>query len=240
MIGHAELASNMETKIKEREEELRLALSEELEVERARLRDAGISETDIRSRLQALETQKASEHDQQMESFKLETEAERRQIEDNLKQLQDEYNRDLQQFGSERDELLASSKKKEEDLKSQLRQQEQALRTQQTEAETRIRRIAEQKEKEDLVDTQLIGFYGSVKQNLQDERYDRAIQNLESIRSYLNEESIITLPSVQKRREVEFFVIDSLSQLMENEIAKANVDSSNLLQSANVKVPAQS
>ncbi len=226
-----ELASNIESRIQEREEELREALSAELEEERARLKRQGVSEEDIKARLEALENQKATEYTQRLDDFKQEAEAEREKIEQNLWALQEEYNRNLEEANQERLEMVAESKQREEDLRVQLEEKERQLRAETsvarselTQAQAALRRIEQQREKQDLVDTQIIGFYNTVKQNLQQGAFEKALQNLESIRSYLNEESIITLPSVQKRRAVEMFVIDSLSRLTESEMNKADED----------------
>jgi hypothetical protein len=229
-----DLESNMNAKIAEREEELRTTLQEELASERERLRQQGISEEDIEKRLSDLEAEKRTEYDQRLAAFRSEAEAERQRIENNLKALQEEYNKSLEKTNQERSKILADSKKREEELQSKLEEKTRALEEQRTESERQLQRIAEQKEREEIVNTHLIGFYNTVRDNIRDKSFEQALRNLESIKDYLNEEGVVTLPGIQRRREVEFFVVDSLKRLVENEMSKERVDTTNLIASANL------
>ena len=229
-----DLESNMNTKIAAREAELRKALNDELASERERLKNEGISEEDIEKRLSALEAEKAAQYDQQFSAYKGEAEVERQRMEENLKTLQNEYSRSLDKVNQERGQILQESKKREEELQSQIEEKTRALEEQRSESERQLQRIAEQKEKEELVDAQLIGFYNTVEDNIREENFEQALKNLDSIKDYLNEESVVMLPGILKRREVEFFVVDSLKKMVENEMDKEEVDTTNLIASANL------
>ncbi len=229
-----DLESNMNSKIAEREAELRKALEEELTLERERLRSQGVSEEDIERRISSLEAEKTAQYDQQLAAYKQEAEAERQRMEENLKALQAEYNRSLEKANQERGQILEESKKREEELQSQLDEKTKALAEQKSESERQLQQIAEQKEKEEIVNTQLIGFYNAVEGNIRQQNFDEALDDLDSIKDFLNEESVVTLPGIQKRREVEFFVVDSLKKMVENEMGKEEIDTTNLIASANL------
>ncbi|MBN1838204.1 MAG: hypothetical protein JW820_20265, partial [Spirochaetales bacterium] len=61
-----------------------------------------------------------------------------------------------------------------------------------------------------------------------------ALGNLDAIKAYLNDPQIATLPSMLDRREIEFFVVDSITSLVRSEMGKGVVDTSSLIAAANV------
>ena len=223
----------MDTKIQEREQELRDALQSELAVERARLQGEGVSEEDINARIGAMEGERTAEYNQRLEEFRSEAEAERVQIERNLENLQSEYNNILLQTRQEKENLQEDARKREQELQDELAEKEKALEASKSGVQQELAQLSQQLDNEKLVDSQIIGFYNSVKDNINKEDFSEALTDLASIRDYINEDTIVTLPSVQKRREVEFFVIDSLTQLVRNEMQKEVVDTSSLIDSAN-------
>jgi hypothetical protein len=228
------LKVNMEAQVREREESLKAALEEELLSEREKLAEQGISEEDITVRLAALEEQKSIEYNELLTSYADQVENERVENERNLKLLEEEYNQNLSEINDERQQLLTEARQREDELRNQLEQEAAALESEKTKVEEELQRISEQTQRTDLVKTQIIGFYSTVQENINNADFDKAIQTLGSIKSYLNEESIVILPDIQQRREVEFFVIDSLAKLVEAEIDKEQVDSQSLIAAANV------
>jgi septal ring factor EnvC (AmiA/AmiB activator) len=250
-----DLLSNMDTKIKEKEEVLRKSLETELEAERQRLKQSGVSEEEINKRIGALEAQKETAFKAQLETIKKETEQEKLRLENNFATLKNELNNNLTQINEEKKTLQAEAQKRENELRLQLEEKTKALesaktateaelsntstqltttKTQLTEAESSLKRMAEQKEKEELVQNQILGFYNSVKQHIVSGDFTQAISNLDTIKSYLNNESIVVLPGVLKRRDVEFFVVDSLKSMVESEMNKESVDTASLIASANL------
>ena len=215
-----DLATNMESQIQARELELRSALEAEIEAERQQLQQQGVAEQDIQARIAALESIKTTEYNQQLEDFRLQAEQERSQVETNLRDLQNEYNQILSQTEADRQRLQDDAEKREEGLRTQLAEKEKALASSRSEAEAELAKVAQQKDNEAMVNNQIIGFYNAVKENIQSENFNQALNNLTSIRSYMNEDRIVGLPGIQQRREVEFFVIDSLTQLVRGEITK--------------------
>lgn len=229
-----DLLINMEAKISKREEELRRALESELESERAKLRLEGISEEDINRRLNELESEKSAEYSRQLQAYEKEAEDERIRMESNLKSLQEEYKNNLASANKERLKVLKESQKREEELKRQLDEKTKALESEKVQAKEELKKISDQKEQEDLANNQLIGLYNKVKSNIQSGRLEQALFSLNDIESFLNEESILTLPGFAKRREVEFFVVDSLQNLVKGEMKKEEVDTASLIRSANL------
>jgi hypothetical protein len=229
-----DLAANMDAKVAAREQELRQGLESALEQERQKLRRQGVSEDDINRRLVALESQKTGEFEAQLASFKRQAEEQRLATENNLKTMQREFQASLDKANEERQQVLADSRLREEELKSQLAARAEELEAESRQARQELARIAEQREKEQLAANQLIGFYSRVKGNMQASMLDQALANLEGIRQYLDDPAIGALPSMQQRREVEFFVLDSLSSLVRGEMRRASADTTSLVAAANL------
>jgi DNA repair exonuclease SbcCD ATPase subunit len=229
-----ELQSNMDEKVAVREAELRGALEAELAAERERLRQQGISETDIASRLQALESQKTAQFQTELAAFKRQADEERLRQEENLKTLQQEYQKSLTQAEAERQRVREEAEAREAELRKQLDTQAAQMEQATLEAKAELNKLAAQQEKQALAAGQLTGFYSQVKKDIQEGEYDRALGNLEAIREYLDDPSVATLPNILQRREIELFVVDSISNLVEGEMQKTEVDTTSLLASADL------
>ena len=227
-----ELQANMDGKITAREAELRSVLDAELAAEREQLRQQGISEADITSRLNALETEKTAAFQQELDSFKRQAEEERLQDEENLKALQNEYQQNLAQAETERQRVREEAAAREAELRSQLDARTEELEQATLEAREELNKLAAQQEEQNLAAGQLTGFYSRVKENIQEGDFDGALENLDAIKEYLDDPSVATLPNMLQRREIELFVVDSISSLVKGEMRKIEVDTSSLIASA--------
>ena len=229
-----DLVANMDAKVASREQELRQGMEAALEQERQRLRRQGVSEDDINRRLVALEAQKTGEFQAQLNAFRRQAEEERLATENNLKTMQQEFQASLAKAGEERQQVLSESRRREDELRSQLAARAESLEAESLQARQELARISEQRDKEQLASSQLIGFYNRVKQDMQASMMERALTNLEGIRQYLNDPAIGALPGIQQRREVEFFVVDSLASLVRGEMRKGSADTTTLVAAANL------
>jgi len=162
-----DLQSNMESKIQERETELRSALEKELENERLKLRSQGISEEDINSKLRELELEKSFEYNRQLEAFKQEAEAERLKVENNLKTLKNEYEQNLTAANDERLKVLNEAKQREAELQSQLEEKTRALDSEKLKAQAELKKISDQRQRENQASDQLISLYSLVESDIQ-------------------------------------------------------------------------
>jgi hypothetical protein len=229
-----ELARNLEAKVAAREQELRRGMEAALGAEREKLRQQGIAEQDITRRLERLETQKGAELQAQIEGFRRKAEEEKAQAENNLKALQQEYRAGLAQASAERQKVLDEARQRESELKSQLEARTQALEAESQQARQELSRIAEQRAKEQRASNQLLGFYYQIKADMQSGRLDQALATVEGVRAYLNDPAIVALPGVRERREVEFFVLDSIASLVKSEMQKGQADTGSLAAAANL------
>jgi len=229
-----ELQANMDEKIAAREAELRSTLDAELAAERERLRQQGISEVDITSRLNALEAEKAAAFQQELDSFKRQAEEDRLRDEENLKALQDEYQQNLAQAEAERKRVREEAAAREAELRSQLDARTEELEQATLEAKAELNRLAAQAEKQTLAAGQLTGFYSRVKGDIQEGDFDGALGNLDAIKEYLDDPAVATLPNMMQRRDIELFVVDSISSLVKGEMQKSEADVTSLIASADL------
>ena len=227
-----ELESSIATRVQDRERELRGALEQELASERERLRGQGISEDDIATRMRTLEAQKSQEYSSRLAAFRAQAEDERRRAEENLRVMQAEYNQSLQTLNRERDTLAQDARRREEDLRNQLETRTRSLEREKSTIEQQMARIAEERQKEDLVASQIGALYAGVRDQMAAGRYDQALQTLGNIRSYLGQDGIAQLPAVVKRRDVETFVVDSLTRLVETQKSRDTTDTASLVEQA--------
>jgi len=229
-----ELQSNMDEKVAAREAELRSALEAELAVERDRLRAQGISEADITSRLQAMESEKTTEFQTELETFRQQAEEDRRRQEENLRTLQQEYQQNLAQAEADRQRVREEAETREAELRTQLDAQAAQLNQATLEAKAELNKLAAQQEKQTLAAGQLTGFYSQVKEDLQEGDYDGALEDLEAIKEYLDDPSVATLPNILQRREIELFVVDSIRSMVEGQMQKSEADTTSLIASADL------
>jgi hypothetical protein len=98
--------------------------------------------------------------------------------------------------------------------------------------ERQLASFGEERQKEELVASQLGALYGAVREHLAAARYEQALQTLGNIRAYLAQDGIAQLPAVTRRREVEAFVVDSLTRLVEVERGRGTTGASSLVEQA--------
>ena len=228
-----DLQSSMDAKVSQREQELRAAMETELAAERERLKGQGLSEEAITARIQDLETSKTSEFTTQLETYKKKADEERIKAEENLKNLEAEYNANLAKANAEKQQAISDATKREEELRKQAEQKTQAAEAAKTLAEQELLSISEKQEKEDFAADQLISLYEVVKTNLETRDYNKAISSLQAVSSFVQQEDIKNLPGIKKRREFDLFIIDSLGALVKSELEPAKTDTSTLVAATN-------
>ncbi|HTP59953.1 MAG TPA: hypothetical protein VMM82_13610, partial [Spirochaetia bacterium] len=215
-----DLQSNMDARVGQKEQELRAAMTQELDAERAKLQKQGLSDQAIARRLQDLEAQKNADSARQLESFRRQAEAERAKAEQNLKNMETQFNTNLAQANAERQQVLADSRKREEDLRSQLEQKTQVLESENAKTQQALSSLSTRQQQEDLVSSQLIGLYAVARTDIAQKNYPKALQSLKAVGDYVNSQDVAALPGIAKRRDFDLFVVDSLTALVQTEMNK--------------------
>jgi len=228
-----DLQSNMDAKVNQKEQELRVQMASTLEAEKARLEKEGLSKAVIALRMQELEKQRSSQLARQLEAFRKDADAQRLIAEKNLQTLQQNFESNLARANAEKQQAQADALKREQELKGQFSQKTQTLESAKAQAEQQLAAIAAQREKEDLITSQLTGLYGVLQTQISQHQYDKALDGLKSLRDFVNRPDIATLPAIARRHDFDLFVIDSMTSYVQGEIDKAKIDTATLLQAAN-------
>ena len=209
------LEQDMNSKISERETQLQIDMEAALAAEREKLQAQGISTDKIEEQIATLKLEQNSIFEQELESFREEAELEKIQLEDSLNQLQNEYNSKLFDVNEERARIEEEAQSREAELTERMETRTRELESEKTEAQLEIQRLTDQQDQENLVENQIIGFYKTIEDQIKEGELDNASLELNNLENYLYDESVINLTGITKRREIDLFVIDSLSKLIE-------------------------
>ncbi len=228
-----DLQANMDSKVSQKERELRAEMASALEAEKARLTREGLSQQAIAVRMQQLEAQRTAFLQRQLEEYRRQAEAERVRAEQNLKTLQDNFTANLARANAEKQQVLTDAQKREQELRGQFAQKTQTLESAGARAQQTLEAMVAQQEKEDLVLGQLTGLYAGIRDRISRHEYDAALTGLRSLRDFVDRPDMATLPALAKRHDFDMFVIDSLSAYVQGEIEKSKIDTATLLVAAN-------
>jgi DNA repair exonuclease SbcCD ATPase subunit len=227
-----DLQSTMDTQVAAKEAELKANLQAELDAEKARLQKQGFSDQDIQKKLADLEAQKNSDFTKQLDAFKTQAEADRKKNEAALTDLQKQFNAQLTQANADRQQVLADARQREADLQTQLAAKTTELQAQQAQTQQQLTALTNQKAQEDLVAQQLVGLYSVAQSDISARNYTKALASLQAIGTYVNSSDVASLPGLVKRRAVDQFIVDSLSQLVKSQMDAASVDTTALVDAA--------
>jgi hypothetical protein len=228
-----DLQSNMDAKVQQKESDLRAAMAVELDAEKARLQKQGLSDQDIQKKLADLEAQKNASFNKELDTFKTQADGERKQSEAALRDLQTQFNADLAKANTERQQVLSDSKQREADLQAQLATRTSELQAQAAQSQQQLTALTTQKSQEDLVAQQLVGLYSVAQTDITARDYTKALASLQAIGGYINSTDVATLPGMAKRRAVDQFIVDSLTQLVQGQVDAASTDTASLVDAAN-------
>jgi hypothetical protein len=213
-----DLQTSMEQKIAEKEAQLRQALNDAVAAERARLTAAGYSQAIIEEKIREFEKKKNAEYNQALEDYKKKAEADRAALENNLKQQQNDYQKNLTDLAGERQRILDESRRRQSDLQSQLDQKNRDLESAQSAnkaqlaaAQKQLNDLNDQRSKTDAVENQLLGQYTKIAQAIQSRQFADAQTQVQGLTAYLNDPTVKSLPGIQKRRDADLFLAASLS-----------------------------
>ena len=227
-----DLQANMDAKVRDRESQLRAAMTAEMDAEKARLQKLGLTDEAIQKRLAELSEQKNAANTKELDSFRAQAEEERRKSEAALKEQQDSFNASLAQANAERQQVLSDSKQREVDLQAQLAQKTKENESAQAQAQQQLQELTSQKQQEDLAAQQLVGLYAVAQADIAAKDYGKALTSLQALGGYVNSADVMALAGMAKRRSVDLFIIDSLRTLVEDEMAKGKVDTTSLTDAA--------
>jgi hypothetical protein len=223
------LQAETDLALREREEQLEERLRRAVEEERQRLLAQGLSEAAIAERLRTFEAEKRVELEAEFAVFRRQTEEAAAAREAALAGLVSDYERNLQAAQAERGELERRLEQRETELQQQFEARTQTLESDRARVTEQLANLQEQQRQEQLVRDQILGAYQSVNESIALGEYPPALQQLESLRSYLDQEPARSLAGIQRRRSVELFIISSLEDLIRSRSAAQSRDLQSLI-----------
>ncbi len=215
----ANLKANMESQIKDKEQQLREEMEAALAEEKARLQSAGISTQELEKKLEEFQKTKEDAFSAEIADFKLQSEAAIKAKEEELAKSIEIANSILEQANRDKAAIEADTKKREAELTEQFEAEKKALEEETSAATQKLKELSELQKNEQLIQDQLTGSYNSIIEAIKEGDYSKASLGIEDVRNLLNDPNIMKLPSISKRKSVEFYFLDSL----EKEIQQAGV-----------------
>jgi DNA repair exonuclease SbcCD ATPase subunit len=175
-----------------------------------------------------------SKNRQDLDALRQRVERDRSQQESAFKALEAEYKGGLDRLGAEKARLEEQLRLREQELSEQFRRETAALKSEQAKTAESLTRLTEQRQKEELASEQILSFYDQLRGDLTKPDYEQALRTLASFESFLDQDSIRSLPPIQRRRSVELFVIDSFRTLIERQRSASLQTAPSLLAAAEV------
>ncbi|NCN05190.1 MAG: hypothetical protein GW949_06135 [Spirochaetales bacterium] len=234
----SQLAANVEQQIQAREAELRAQLDVELQQERQRLIAEGLSEEVIQERLRAFEEEKNAAFQAELARYSAEVEEERIRLQNSLDAAQREFNSNLAAATAERQTIQEESRRREQELRAQMDAQNEELEAARAEAaaslqsaQAELTALNQTAARAQAAEDQLIGLYTSIRAAIREGRIEDATRGLDSLRTYLNDPSVISVQSLARRRDIDLFAIDLIDRTLAAERARTSSDTARLSES---------
>jgi hypothetical protein len=218
--------------IKGREQQLKDDFDKQLAAERDRLEKQGLTAAAVDRQMKAFEDAQKAQMDSQLAAARRQAEADLAAKQQTIDSLQTQYQRDLESARQDRLKLQSDLQQKTAQLQSQYAQKQQQAESENAKVTQELTRLRAQQGQEKLVLDQLVSGYDRVNTALQSSSYDQALQSLASLRKFLDDDSVASLPAIQRRRGVELFLIGSLEQLVKERQTTASTDTSALLEAS--------
>ena len=218
--------------IQAREQQLRGDFDKQLAAERDRLEKQGLTAAAVDRQMKAFEDAQKKQMDGQLVDARRQAEADLAAKQQTIDSLQTQYQRDLESARQDRLKLQNDLQSRTAQLQSQYAQKEKQADTENAKVTQELTRLRAQQDQEKLVLDQLVSGYDRVNVALQSSAYEQALQGLASLRKFLDDDSVASLPTIQRRRGVELFLISSLEQLVKERQTTASTDTAALLEAS--------
>lgn len=227
-----QIRSDAETRLAEREAELRAEFEAALEAERARLAEENLTDAERTTRLAAFRAEREGELERDIAALEEEARADVAAQEAALASLVAEYEQTLGDARTEREALRAELAEREAELEAQYEQRAAELSDERAAAVRLLEELEAQQEQRQLILDQILGFYAGARASISEGDYQAAGASLDALRDYLESGPIGSIPDLQRRRQVELFLVDTLEQRLTTLAGSDDGDARSLVESA--------
>ncbi|MDR0722395.1 MAG: hypothetical protein LBF75_06320 [Treponema sp.] len=226
--------NKFEELLKQREKELQTRLEQDLADERKRLITTGISAETTEALLTAYGQTRFAYYRAELDTYQAQLEAERDAARANYQQLQDKYQEDLRNLNEERRLIKETLVQNENQLRldiedSTATKAETSLERNRAleEARTKLVVLQEQQQQALLRDNHIIGMYATIRTSLEQEHYQNALVQAESLIRYLEETPQESLPSL--RWSLDRYLAGVLARIARTELTRAGEPSPQII-----------
>ncbi|MFW6212680.1 MAG: hypothetical protein ACOC8L_07245 [Spirochaetota bacterium] len=207
------------TALADQEAALRAEFQAAIEAERARLSGLNLSDGELTRRLDAYRSERGALLEDQIAALRDEAASDLARQEQTIEQLLTDTESELAQAEVDRQEVAAQAL-------SPSTASEAAV------AQNLLAELEQQQQQRAVVLDQVLGFYGDVEETLLEGNLDAAAESLSGLRHYLETGPMLTHPELQRRREVELFLVRTLEEQLEEERLTTAPDTRSLVESA--------
>ncbi len=204
------LKEDTEKTLNAREEELKNAMNDTLEAERAKLVEQGLSSEDIQKKITETSNRLEAENETVMNDFKEQYEQELAEKELAMSIKIEEYQNNLDQSKSEQARLEEQIAQREKELLQDFDDQSAALESQRNLVLSQLEEIENVSSKEHLVSSQILESYRSIENKIAKSEYEDALAEIANLENFLKQDSVLELSGIKERLPVENFVIATL------------------------------
>ncbi len=204
------LKEDAEQILNTREEELRKAMAETLEAERAKLAGQGLSSEDIQKKIEETSNRLEAENQSEMNDFKEQYEQELAEKELAMSIKIEEYQKNLEQSQSEQTLLQEQIAQRKKELRKDFDSQSTALENQKKLVLGQLEEIENVSARERLVSSQILESYKSIENKIEKSEYEDALAEIVNLENFLKQDSVLDLPVIERRLPAENFIITTL------------------------------
>lgn len=209
-----ELESEMNERMARERDKYREQLEAELSAERQQMQSQGLSENEINNRIAQIETARQQEAAEEIARFRQEMLTEIQRREEEIKKAKERYQNELGRAAEEVKAIQAQADAREDELREQYEKERAELAEQASDSQKRLEALKAEREKERLILSGLKEGYYNIQRHIQNGEYPKAENQIRELRNLLYDESVMALPSMTQRRELELATIDTLQTML--------------------------
>lgn len=220
------LKGQTDSLVRSRTDELERQFGQRLADERERLQAQGLGAKAEADRLRRYEEAQRQALEQDLAAVRRQAEADLATRQKAIAELSSQYQKDLETARQERLRIQSEAAAQRQAA------QADAAPGQTSRVSEELSRMQADRQKEQLVLDQIYAGYDRVNRALQSSDYAGALSSLDAVRAYYNSPEVAALPTIQKRRPVELFLVASLDELIRGRraAASASADAASLVQ----------
>jgi hypothetical protein len=196
-----------QAELTERRQALEEELALSLEAERRRLVEQGVASEEIERRMQAMQTQQQEQFDAQMQEIQ-------RELQEVFQARETELVGRIQSY----EQTLEATQAEQEELRDRIAAREAQLATTATEQQALVQEL-EARRRAELVLDQVQASYGQIQTRMQANELDQALAGVQTLREFLSQPIVTSVPSVADGLQVERFLLDAVESQLRAEMA---------------------